>query len=99
MARDGRRFSSTKKGAAMTGTRLQPTRRAFLQGSTGAMALGAFAASRAGRARAQDFPARNIVITIPTAEGGGADRDVRNFTAVWQNHIDTNFEFDTASGP
>jgi tripartite-type tricarboxylate transporter receptor subunit TctC len=38
------------------------------------------------------------VITIPTAEGGGADRDARNFTAVWQNHIDTNFEYEFYPG-
>ena len=38
------------------------------------------------------------MITIPTAEGGGADRDVRNFTAVWQNHIDTNFEYEFYPG-
>jgi tripartite-type tricarboxylate transporter receptor subunit TctC len=75
---------------------LHSTRRAFLQGST--VALGAFAASRVGRALAQEFPTRNIVITIPTAEGGGADRDVRNFTAVWQNHIDTNFEYEFYPG-
>jgi tripartite-type tricarboxylate transporter receptor subunit TctC len=82
----------------MTGIRLQPTRRAFLRGSTGALALGALTAAGLGRARAQDFPARNIVITIPTAEGGGADRDLRNFTAVWQNHIDTNFEYEFYPG-
>src|SRR3546814_4657761 len=34
-----------------------------------------------------------IEILIPTAEGGGADRDVRIFTSVWKNHIDTNFEY------
>lgn len=82
----------------MSGTRLHSTRRTFLRHSTSAMALGALAATRLGRARAQDFPARNIVITIPTAEGGGADRDVRNFTAVWQNHIDTNFEYEFYPG-
>src|SRR3546814_17248686 len=39
------------------------------------------------------YPERNLEIVIPTAEGGGADRDIRIFTSVWKNHLDTNFEY------
>ncbi len=39
------------------------------------------------------FPARNMSITTPTGEGGGADRDARIFCQVWQKYLDTNFEF------
>lgn len=68
------------------------TRRSFMAGTatvagatllTGAFSRPAWAA----------YPERNIEILIPTAEGGGADRDIRIFTSVWQNHIDTNFEY------
>src|SRR3546814_6559593 len=39
------------------------------------------------------YPERNLEIVIPTAEGGGADRDIRIFTSVWKNHLDANFEY------
>ena len=68
------------------------TRRSFMAGTatiagatllTGAFSRPAWAA----------YPERNIEIVIPTAEGGGADRDVRIFTSVWEKYIDTNFEY------
>src|SRR3546814_20390966 len=39
------------------------------------------------------YPERNLEIVIPTAEGGGADRDIGIFTSVWKNHLYTNFEY------
>jgi tripartite-type tricarboxylate transporter receptor subunit TctC len=41
---------------------------------------------------AQGFPSRNFQVTIPTGEGGGADRDTRVFCDVWGKYIDANFE-------
>jgi tripartite-type tricarboxylate transporter receptor subunit TctC len=68
---------------------LRTDRRRFLAGS--AALLGASAL--AGRAFAQAYPDRNLTIVIPTAEGGGADRDARTFTGVWGGKINTGFEF------
>ena len=47
---------------------------------------------------AQKFPSRNIMITIPTGEGGGADRDARLFANSWRKRLDTNFEFEFYPG-
>jgi tripartite-type tricarboxylate transporter receptor subunit TctC len=58
-----------------------------------ALGGGFAAASFARPAWASNFPSRNINVTIPTGEGGGADRDSRAFTSVWSNYLDTNFEF------
>lgn len=63
---------------------------------TGGAAMAAFPLSRA--AFGQDFPSRNVEITIPTGEGGGADRDSRLFTASWRKRLDTNFEFEFYPG-
>jgi tripartite-type tricarboxylate transporter receptor subunit TctC len=52
-------------------------------------------------ARAQEYPSRNIDVIIPTREGGGADRNFRAFTQVWEPKIGTQFEpgfFPGASG-
>lgn len=67
------------------------SRRTFLSGT--AVGAGAMALGLGGPAFAQEFPSRNVSITIPTGEGGGADRDSRAITQVWRNHLDTNFEF------
>lgn len=69
--------------------RLALTRRNFIA-STGA---GLAAMSMAGPAWSQEFPERNIDITIPTGEGGGADRDARIFANIWRKYLNTNFEF------
>lgn len=69
--------------------RLTLARRDFLA-STGA---GLAALSLARPTFAQDFPSRNFQVTIPTGEGGGADRDTRVFCDVWGKYIDSNFEF------
>ncbi len=41
----------------------------------------------------EEFPEGNISITIPTGEGGGADRDARTFTQIWNKYLPRNFEF------
>jgi tripartite-type tricarboxylate transporter receptor subunit TctC len=68
---------------------LRLPRRDFLA-STGA---GLAALSLARPTWAQDFPSRNFQVTIPTGEGGGADRDTRVFCDVWNKYINSNFEF------
>ncbi len=60
--------------------------------ATGGLSNSAFAAG---------YPERNIDVIVPTREGGGADRNLRAFTAVWKKHLDANFEpgfFPGASG-
>ena len=73
------------------------TRRRFL--SAGAAGMAGLAL--AGPAWSQSFPSRNFRITTATGEGGGADRDARNFCSVWRKYIGSDFEFaffDGASG-
>lgn len=71
-------------------SRFTLSRRQFLASS----AAGAAALSLSGRAAfAQNFPSQNINITIPTAEGGGADRDVRLITQFWKKYLGADFEF------
>ena len=41
---------------------------------------------------ADDYPARNIDIVIPTDEGGALDRAVRAFVNVWRTYLKTNFQ-------
>ena len=67
------------------------SRRAVLKSgaAAGALALGGGAVSSAWAA---GFPERNIDVIVPTREGGGADRNLRAFTAVWKKYLDTNFE-------
>lgn len=68
------------------------TRRSFMAGTT-AVAGATLLTGAFSRPAWAAYPERNIEILIPTAEGGGADRDIRVFTSVWKNHIDTNFEY------
>ncbi|MYZ49718.1 Bug family tripartite tricarboxylate transporter substrate binding protein [Propylenella binzhouense] len=71
-------------------SRFRVSRRQFLASS----AAGAAALTLPGRAAfAQSFPDHNINITIPTGEGGGADRDVRLITQIWKKYLNTDFEF------
>lgn len=64
-------------------------RRLFLRTSAAATAM---TLAAPGIARAQAFPERNINVIIPTAEGGGADRNFRAFTSVWKEKLGTEFE-------
>jgi tripartite-type tricarboxylate transporter receptor subunit TctC len=68
------------------------TRRGFMAGTT-AVAGATLLTGAFSRPAWAAYPERNLEILIPTAEGGGADRDVRVFTSVWQNHINTKFEY------
>jgi tripartite-type tricarboxylate transporter receptor subunit TctC len=68
--------------------RLRLARRDFLASSGAGLA----ALSLARPTWAQGFPSRNFQVTIPTGEGGGADRDTRVFCDVWGKYIDANFE-------
>ena len=75
-------------------------RRQFLAGSAAlagaAVGLGAFP-----RSAFAAYPDRNIDVIVPTAAGGGADRNLRAFTGVWKKYLQTNFEpgfFPGASG-
>ena len=67
------------------------TRRRFVAGT--AAGASALSFGLAGSAFGQDFPSGNIDITIPTGEGGGADRDARSITQIWRKYLNTNFEF------
>ena len=67
------------------------SRRSLLQAGAAAAVLGS-SASLASRAFAAGYPERNIDVIVPTREGGGADRNLRAFTAVWKKYLDTNFE-------
>jgi tripartite-type tricarboxylate transporter receptor subunit TctC len=64
-------------------------RRGFLRtgAAAGAMVLGA-----PHIARASSYPERNIEVYIPTAEGGGADRNFRAFSGVWKTKLGIEFE-------
>jgi tripartite-type tricarboxylate transporter receptor subunit TctC len=70
-------------------TLLNPTRRGFLGGSTALMG----ALAMPGLVRAAGFPERALKVVIPTAEGGGADRDARTFVSVWGPKIGQGVEY------
>ena len=67
------------------------SRRSLLKAGAAAAVVGS-SASLASRAFAAGYPERNIDVIVPTREGGGADRNLRAFTAVWKKYLDTNFE-------
>lgn len=64
-------------------------RRGFLK--TGA-AASAMTLAAPHIARAAGYPERNINVIIPTAEGGGADRNFRAFSSIWKNRLGVDFE-------
>jgi tripartite-type tricarboxylate transporter receptor subunit TctC len=66
-------------------------RRTFLKGSAAAFGAAAVGAPL-WTARAAEFPTRNISLVVPTRAGGGADRNLRAFTKVWEKYLKTNFE-------
>ncbi len=69
-----------------------PSRRTVLKGTAAMAGLGALSATPFASAFGQSFPERNMNIYVPTREGGGADRNLRAFTGVWKNYLNTNFE-------
>ena len=79
----------------------KPTRRSFLTGTAAVAGAGALSMSKFNIARAATFPERNINVIIPTAEGGGADRNFRAFSGTWKKYLKAKFEpgyFPGASG-
>ena len=76
------------------------SRRGLLKAGA-ATVIGAASGGLAAPAFAAGYPERNIDIIVPTREGGGADRNLRAFTAIWKNYLNANFEpgfFPGASG-
>ena len=71
---------------------IKTTRRRFIAG-TSAVAGATLLTGALSRPAWAAFPERNLEILIPTAEGGGADRDIRIFTSVWKDHINASFEY------
>ena len=67
------------------------SRRSLLKVGAAAAVLGS-SQGLVSRAFAAGYPERNIDIIVPTAEGGGADRNMRSFNLVWKKYLDTNFE-------
>jgi tripartite-type tricarboxylate transporter receptor subunit TctC len=67
------------------------SRRGLLKAGAATM-IGAAGGSLVVPAFAAGYPERNIDVIVPTREGGGADRNLRSFTAVWKKYLDTNFE-------
>lgn len=70
-------------------TKLHMNRRTLL--GTG-LAASAVSLATPSLLRASTFPERNISVYVPTAEGGGADRNFRAFTSIWKNKLGTDFE-------
>ena len=89
-------MSSSQRNSFISGV----SRRSLLKAGAAAAVLGSVAGI-SSRAFAAGYPERNIDVIVPTREGGGADRNLRAFTAVWKKYLDTNFEpgfFPGASG-
>jgi len=63
-------------------------RRDFLKLS----AAGVAAASIPSLGFGAEFPERTIQVYVPTAAGGGADRNFRSFASVWKDHLPGEFE-------
>ncbi|HAQ45777.1 MAG TPA: hypothetical protein DCR25_00445 [Rhodobacter sp.] len=73
-------------------------RRNFLR--TG-IAAGGMTLAMPSLLKAATFPEGNIKVIIPTSEGGGADRNFRDFTGVWKDILNVEFEpsyYPAASG-
>lgn len=68
-------------------------RRRLLIGAAGASAL-----AHLPQARAQNFPAKNIRVVVPTAQGGSADRLARLFDDFWGPLLKTQFEYQFMAG-
>jgi tripartite-type tricarboxylate transporter receptor subunit TctC len=71
-----------------------PTRRAFCAG-TAATALAGLASTTAW---AQTFPTRKFQVTVPTGQGGGAERLARAFDSVWSKLLGQPFEYEFYPG-
>ena len=67
-------------------------RRTLLKGSAAALGAAALSTSPFSSAFAAKFPSDPIKVMVPTREGGGADRLLRAFWAVWKKHLKTRME-------
>lgn len=79
----------------MTSSWRSASRRGFVGGT---MAAGLIASPFVRRAAAQDCPARNFRVVIPTGQGGGAERLARAFDAAWSKLLGRQFEYDFFPG-
>lgn len=70
----------------------QINRRRMLQGTVATLAAGILGSQRIADAFAADFPSRNIRVFIPTAQGGGADLNLRLITDLWKDLLKVRFE-------
>lgn len=68
------------------------SRRRFMKSTAALAAASGYTLGGAGAAFAQTFPERNFNIYVPTREGGGADRNLRAFTGVWNTITGVNIE-------
>lgn len=68
------------------------SRRDILKGTGTALGASALTMLPWQAALAAGYPDQNIQVYVPTRAGGGADRNLRAFTGVWKNYLNTNFE-------
>jgi tripartite-type tricarboxylate transporter receptor subunit TctC len=64
----------------------------------GASALGAASIIGGARARAAGYPSEKFTVTIPTGQGGGAERLARAFDTVWSKALGQPFEYEFFPG-
>lgn len=69
--------------------RIPFTRRRFMKATAASLAAASLPLKSG---MAADFPERPMQVYIPTAAGGGADRNFRSFASVWQSHLPGEFE-------
>jgi putative tricarboxylic transport membrane protein len=76
----------------MGSNEIKLSRRDLMKAAGAVAGAGALGALTGAPAFAAGYPDRNINIYVPTASGGGADRNMRAFTGVWKKYLDTNYE-------
>lgn len=81
----------------MSDTKTTFTRRHVLKTGS-ALAAAGFAAGIAPRAFASTYPERRLTVTIPTAQGGGAERLARSFEAGWRDLLGQPLEYEFFPG-
>ena len=73
-------------------------RRAMLGGSAAVLGAAAVSTLPFGNAFAAGYPDGPISVTVPTRAGGGADRNLRAFTAIWKKYLNATFKPDFKPG-
>lgn len=79
----------------MTKSALQLSRRAVLAGVSAASAAAVLGSTRS---RAAGYPSGKFTVTIPTGQGGGAERLARAFDSVWSPLLKQPFEYEFFPG-